>query len=43
MKQILTVLLLAPLAAPMNFQGLETVILQTSNDWKMTEKLKEQT
>lgn len=26
-------LLLAPLATPMNFQGLENVRLQSSNDW----------
>jgi hypothetical protein len=31
---LLTVLLLAPLAAPMNFQGLETVRLQSSKHWK---------
>jgi hypothetical protein len=30
---LLTALLLAPLTAPMNFQGLETVRLPTFNDW----------
>jgi hypothetical protein len=30
---LLTALLLAPLAAPMKFQRLETVRPQTSNDW----------
>jgi len=29
----LTALLLSPLAAPMNFQGLETVQPQTSKHW----------
>jgi len=30
---LLTALLLAPLAAPMNFQRLETVRLQSSKHW----------
>jgi hypothetical protein len=33
LRSAFTALLLAPLAAPMNFQGLETVKLQSSNDW----------
>ncbi len=30
---LLTALLLASLAAPMNFQGLETVLLESSKHW----------
>lgn len=30
---LLTTLLLAPVATAMNLQGLETVRLQSSNDW----------